>query len=782
MLGVAVVDFHHQVGPQVEWVYPHSLSDDTELMNQVPFYALPDGSHQSHEGLCLFHLAAPHTRRTGTVYGLACNRQVDASQLTVRDASMTRATVQKAVVVLASAPVFAPVKQKLAIITRVYLSQGDLTDRTLLTDFAISLEEGLCVSLRQSAIDARVRAQSSLVGLGLSIPSDQDLPLRRKDEKPASLLSFDATLSMGTNLRQFLYEWRTDLLVLLKLLLLQRRVMVFGYPTEALCGVQYDLISLVPGLLAHLDDCAQVQPPPESVAGNTLPLFSGNAVFHPYLPLQEIGLLQAQSWLVGTSNSVMLSQQDTQMDVLVNLESKTIDFCGSPEPACRTQGPASVLPSCSSSKDEHHGVLAASEETLWGPSGVAVPPLARKPTLNRSRTSHKHVMSQASRIDLSERPELTREELQAALQLTPADKRWMEEEIIPALLETWDEKNPSRAATLTYRGSDDWLRAQFQGYIARLLASVARAESGEGADMKLSATMPNTPLANRSPKSSPPVSLSRTSSTLRGKERRRGAAVDVAHFGQAFVCTLQGTLAYRMWRKGTVTHGSTGHPFQARLSVLEGVSARLAPSLDESRTSTLGKGLATASSAGLRWFASALGQGVTPSEGVSGKPEENHEVSRPILSPSQGTNQERPAYPSHEARMGCPISSGNQASPSPLSAARAAWGSMGTYLSSWGPVPTSNRSAPPTPRAPRRQATAPLPQGETDALVHTLVSGHQRTTSTTCFPSAPFSAPTAEERKFVPPLARWRSQREKENSHTHRRSQVGPLSGLSGLG
>jgi hypothetical protein len=49
ILGIAVVDFNHLVGPTVDWSYPPSLtrvlSKDEELTRLLPFLALPDGAH-----------------------------------------------------------------------------------------------------------------------------------------------------------------------------------------------------------------------------------------------------------------------------------------------------------------------------------------------------------------------------------------------------------------------------------------------------------------------------------------------------------------------------------------------------------------------------------------------------------------------------------------------------------------------------------------------------------------------------------------------------------------
>lgn len=66
---------------------------------------------------------------------------------------------------------------------------------------------------------------------------------------------------MGTSLRELVHKFRHKTLVMLKMLLLQKRVsslkrvtlkltgqmMLFGYPVEMLCTYQYSLVSLIPG-------------------------------------------------------------------------------------------------------------------------------------------------------------------------------------------------------------------------------------------------------------------------------------------------------------------------------------------------------------------------------------------------------------------------------------------------------------------------------------------------------------------------------------------------------
>lgn len=130
-----------------------------------------------------------------------CNRQLPASELINRPADVTRSTVQMAVVVLARQPVFGPIRDKLGLITRAFFAQRDFTSTAILVDFYASLQ----LSMR-GAIS-------------------------------------ETTFQMGTSLRELIHKFRNKTLVLLKLLLLQKKIMFFGYPVEALCTFQYSLVS-----------------------------------------------------------------------------------------------------------------------------------------------------------------------------------------------------------------------------------------------------------------------------------------------------------------------------------------------------------------------------------------------------------------------------------------------------------------------------------------------------------------------------------------------------------
>ncbi|KAF8957017.1 transport protein Avl9-domain-containing protein [Flammula alnicola] len=364
VLGVALVDFNHLVGPRIEYS-KGEIFEDEEVAKILPFLALPDGAHLSAEDYSYFHLVKPGPTPT-TIFGISCNQQIAASSLLVKGPDVTRSTVQKAVVVLAAKPVFGPIRDKLRVVTTALFLQRDFRDSSILDDFAASLERSLRTQLTESG------------------------------------------LYMGT--RDLVHTFRQKTLVLVKALMLQKKIMFFGYPVEKLCTYQYSLISLLPGLLQTLDDCGS--PPlaaraptltrPTSLRtsdqksmmafmGLPLDIFGKDAFFQPYLPLQQIDMIkETPSWLCGCTNSIITQQ--SEIDLLVNTDTGVFEF--------------------------------------------------RDPKLERSAG------------------------------LTPADRKWMDD-ILTDVNENWNaEDHTHRTGMQQFKGSDDYLRSKFEEYISAALSSV----------------------------------------------------------------------------------------------------------------------------------------------------------------------------------------------------------------------------------------------------------------------------------------------------------------------
>ncbi|SCV71582.1 BQ2448_3170 [Microbotryum intermedium] len=379
---VLLVAFDHLQGPIIEFGYPQRFADDPYLNSNLPFLALPDGAHAREEDYSYFHMLntsiAPET-----LFGISCNRQIQADELLKKGKDVTRSTVQKAIVVLANKPIFGPLRDKLGVITRTFFAQRNFEDKSILVDLYSSFE------FQQASPSASPRL------------SEGDIEERE-----------DAGMYMGTSLRELVYRFRSKTLMLLKLLMLQKKVMFYAAhsPVETLCTMQYSLVALIPSLLTYLDDAASPDldtltrklTKPTSLKtsdrsslvrylGLPINMFGKGSFFQPYLPLQQIDLLKARSFLVGTTNSIFQQQRDSPIDVLVRLESATLEV-----------------------------------------------------------------------ID----PKLS-----YLISLTAADRKWMDE-IVSTVDNSYDPTDPSRPMGMNFIGSEDFLRAKFEEYICSLLACI----------------------------------------------------------------------------------------------------------------------------------------------------------------------------------------------------------------------------------------------------------------------------------------------------------------------
>ncbi|KAI0890222.1 transport protein Avl9-domain-containing protein [Annulohypoxylon maeteangense] len=378
---VTVVDFHHHRGPEVERWFGVAEGQDPAAdydWTLLPFMALSDGAHASTEDFSYFTLLRPATDDSPatSLFGISCTRQLDASQLLVRPADVTRSTVQKAVVVIADSPqFFGMLRERLSIVTNAWFAQREFSDTEILRRF------------QESLADEKTRGQ-----MNEDVDRDQYL---------------------GMSLRELVREFRWQTLVLLKCCLLQPKMLFFGSRCERLCMMQFSLISLIPGLLRSLQDCAgpdlnnyekNLSRPTSlrssdrnsllSYMGLPLQIFGKGSLFGPYTPLQQLDVLAdfgTKSYIVGSTNSLLLQQRDRYSDILINLDENTIN--------------------------------------------------------------------------------ITSTSLRTALALSHSDRRWIDV-ITQEVNDTWDEANPGRPKTMGYRGSEEFIRLQFEEYLLSLISSV----------------------------------------------------------------------------------------------------------------------------------------------------------------------------------------------------------------------------------------------------------------------------------------------------------------------
>ncbi|XP_041824737.1 late secretory pathway protein AVL9 homolog [Melanotaenia boesemani] len=226
VLHIVVVGFHHKKGCQVEFSYPPLMPDeghDSNLLpaewKYLPFLALPDGAHNYQDDTVYFHLP-PLSGDMKCVYGVSCYRQIEAKALKVRQADVTRETVQKSVCVLSRVPLYGLLQAKLQLITHAYFEEKDFSQISILKE----LYDHMNGSLRGSALEG------SQVYLGLS-PRDLILHFQHK------------------------------VLILFKLILLEKKVLFYVSPVSRLVGALMTVLSLFPGVIEHgLVDSSHYRP------------------------------------------------------------------------------------------------------------------------------------------------------------------------------------------------------------------------------------------------------------------------------------------------------------------------------------------------------------------------------------------------------------------------------------------------------------------------------------------------------------------------------------------
>jgi len=220
---ILVVGFHHKKGCQIEFSYPELQKSDTDDTIQPPSFnwkhlaslALPDGSHNYDEDFVYFHLVDDRNDAgaPSTIYGISCYRQMSASELHYADAEVTRATVQKSVCVLTRRPLYGALKIKLSSITQAYFEQRNFKK----TDILVNAFHALCNSFKEPTIDS-------------------------------------SNYYMGISLSDLIVRYEHKILLLFKLMLLEKNVLYFMTPVGRLSNTIIGLVSLLPGVFETTAD------------------------------------------------------------------------------------------------------------------------------------------------------------------------------------------------------------------------------------------------------------------------------------------------------------------------------------------------------------------------------------------------------------------------------------------------------------------------------------------------------------------------------------------------
>lgn len=329
------MDFHHIRGPEIQWWKSNYVKElNPDLFKNLPFQSLPDGSHLFEETFSNFNLVYDFStnksydnlndllnfngdpRTLQTLFGCACVRQININELTEeelkRNKDIKRSIVQKALVIInKKKPIFTKIKDKLSIITKSYFLQENLSNFEIFNNLFDNL--------------------------------NQEVNFNDNEE-----------FFINLNLKQSLLKLKSNLLIIFKSLLLEKKIMIYSNnKLELLTKFQNNLISLIPNLIDNLvlsgcqlsdfqeNSNGRLNKPTSlntenrdsmlNFFGLPLKLFNTKGSFwNPYLPLQQINQLnfpETKSFMIGCSNLLFVNQlKELGIDLVINLDDYEVSF------------------------------------------------------------------------------------------------------------------------------------------------------------------------------------------------------------------------------------------------------------------------------------------------------------------------------------------------------------------------------------------------------------------------------------------------------------------------
>ncbi|KAM9647582.1 late secretory pathway protein AVL9 homolog isoform 2-T2 [Morphnus guianensis] len=530
VLHIVVVGFHHKKGCQVEFSYPplkpgegHDSHGLPEEWKYLPFLALPDGAHNYQEDTVFFHLPPRYGDRT-TVYGVSCYRQIEAKALKVRQADITRETVQKSVCVLSQLPLYGLLQAKLQLITHAYFEEKDFTQISILKE----LYDHMNSSLGSTSLEG------SQAYLGLS-PRDLVLHFRHK------------------------------VLILFKLILLEKKVLFYISPVNRLVGALMTVLSLFPGMIEHgLTDCSHYRPRKSisedaGLQENTPRLDDYVSVSAADNSNTNLGMgkggrkMAGNHSLEGQKANVPFSQSEKTCNgaqssngTVQRLKVPSRTSPASSESDWETLDP-SILEESNLREGEHENTASEQAENLpsKGMSSESLP-ITVQPQANTGHTVLVPGLVSGLEEDQYGMPlaiftkiedahvQIHDPELRKILNPTTADLRFADY-LVKHVTENRDDVFLDGTG---WEGGDEWIRAQFSAYLHALLAAVLQPDNEK----------------------------------------------TLSDFGMAFVAAWKNTHNYRVWnsnKHSALAEVNSSHPFQGQYSVSD-VKLRLSHSVQNS--------------------------------------------------------------------------------------------------------------------------------------------------------------------------------------------------------
>ena len=313
ILYIAVVSFNHKKGSIIEFTYPDKetllekneesklffeslIPSDSSLTkesifdninNQLTYLCLPDGAH-SLKSDSQFFLIQNFSK---ILYGISCYRQINVTQAMKEDEQEnTRDSVQKSMCIISKLPLFGQMVSKLSITMLAYFNQDSLKDKTIIKDLYLNYGKNYLDRINVGEI----------------------------------LETF--------SLKRLIYFTRDKIFSLIKLILLEKKILVYSHISNNICSFMFSFLSLFPGgAFFSLDNKGKMKYYYNCYKPYGLPLKFLNkySVIYSIMTLYDIDKLEEKiikSYFIGTTNPLLMNYNKIEFDCIINLDEDKIIF------------------------------------------------------------------------------------------------------------------------------------------------------------------------------------------------------------------------------------------------------------------------------------------------------------------------------------------------------------------------------------------------------------------------------------------------------------------------
>ena len=293
---IAVISFNQKKGSIIEFTYPNkdelleknensklffeSLLDKSNdkintiekvydsINNQLTYLCMPDGAHTLTSDSTFFLIQ----NFKKILFGISCYRQLKITQAMKEDEQEnTRDCVQKAMCIVSSLPLFGQMASKLSITMLAYFNQDSLKDKKIIEDLYSNYSNNYLNKIKIDEI----------------------------------LESF--------SLKRLIYFTKDKIFSLIKLIMLEKKILVYSHVSNNICSFIFSFLSLFPGgAFFNLNNEGRTKNFYDCYTPYGLPLkfLNENSVLYSILTLYDVDKLEKKniiSYFVGTNNTLLMN-------------------------------------------------------------------------------------------------------------------------------------------------------------------------------------------------------------------------------------------------------------------------------------------------------------------------------------------------------------------------------------------------------------------------------------------------------------------------------------------